>query len=457
MDNLWDYIIKYKKGELSPEQMHALEKRALADPFLAEALEGIETISTDELVTDISAIEKRVFQKKNPAHAGLFTPLRIAAGVLLVVSSVFIVYQFIPKAESIALKTEKPNPENKKEEGQKVKSEKLKVESGAEKIIVENQKPKAEIEETKKVEPIASSSPSPIAKTHQPKSDNQGAGNETQSAVLKAPVQGLAAIEEQSAKTETEDDKVSKEIVTAEPKAAGVNEISRARKKDFAASEAQRSAVPPTKSRDLQSISGQVVTAEDSSPLPGVSVTVKGTSIGTVTDLKGNYTISTEGENRPLVFSFIGLQQQEVDASGKNKIDVTMKDDATQLSEVVVTGLGLAKDEDHEPVITLAEPIGGKKAYDTYLESHLKYPDEALKNKIKGKAGIEFKVSLDGSLKDFRVIKKLGYGCEEEIIRLVKEGPKWVPSTEDNKPTESTVRVRLRFDPAKSGNQKPDR
>jgi TonB family protein len=185
--------------------------------------------------------------------------------------------------------------------------------------------------------------------------------------------------------------------------------------------------------------------------LPGVNVNLKGTSISVVTDFDGNYSISAESENRQLVFSFIGLQQQEVDASNKSKIDVKMQDDVTQLSEVVVTGFGLAKNENHEPIIILAEPIGGKKAYDKYLESSLKYPEEALKNKIKGKAGIEFKVNIDGSLSSFRVIKKLGYGCEEEIIRLVKEGPKWTPSKENNKPFESTVRVRLRFDPVKAG------
>ena len=64
---------------------------------------------------------------------------------------------------------------------------------------------------------------------------------------------------------------------------------------------------------------------------------------------------------------------------------------------------------------------------------------------------IEFKVGLDGSPSNFRVIKKLGYGCEEEVIRLVKEGPAWTPSTEDNKPIESTIRIRLQFDPLKRG------
>jgi len=111
MGNLSDYIIKYKKGELSPEQMHALEKKALADPFLGEALEGIENVSVEELTSDISAIEKNIFRKKKTI---LFTPLRIAAGVLLVTASVFIVYQFIPKTETIALKNRKTKTREEK-------------------------------------------------------------------------------------------------------------------------------------------------------------------------------------------------------------------------------------------------------------------------------------------------------------------------------------------------------
>ncbi len=186
--------------------------------------------------------------------------------------------------------------------------------------------------------------------------------------------------------------------------------------------------------------------------LPGVNVIVKGTTIGTVTDSNGNYKISTGPDNRTLVFSFIGFHAQEIDASSRDKVDVQMKDDVSQLSEVVVTALGLSKKDDQdEPVMKWAEPEGGRKAYDNYLESNVKYPEEALKNKVKGKAGIEFTVGTDGTLSDFQVIKKLGYGCEDEIIRLVKNGPRWNPTTEDNKPVESTVRVRLRFDPAKTG------
>jgi hypothetical protein len=442
MNNLRDDIIKYKKGELSPEQMHALEKKALVEPFLAEALEGLENISAEELASDISEIEKRILHKKKKI---LLTPLRIAAGLFIVAFSVFMVYQFIPKVETIALKMEKSKPETKKED------EKPSDGSGEANKNIESKKLNTEDKErkAKKINPTV-----PKSQNHQSRikdSELRKQPTETRPTLQETPIQDLAAIEEQIEKTEAENGKVSKEVVSNEPTAPGANEISRTKKKDFAANEAQPSTAPIAKFQTFQSISGQVISAEDNSPLPGVNVNVKGTSNGTVTDTKGNYTVSVQGPNQQLVFSFIGLQQQEVEASGKNKIDVKMKDDATQLSEVVVTGFGSTKDEDHEPIITLAEPVGGKKAYDYYLESNLKYPEEALKNKIKGKAGIEFKVSPDGSLKDFRVIKKLGYGCEDEIIRLVKEGPRWIPSMEDNKPTESTVRVRMRFDPAKSG------
>jgi outer membrane biosynthesis protein TonB len=457
MDSLSDDIIKYKKGELSADQMHALEKKALADPFIADALEGIENISAEELSTNVSKIERKIKNKKKTI---LFSPLRIAAGIIFVAVSVFFIYQFIPEAETIALKTDKPKPANKADgenasggtQPKVTAPEKEKEKSQTPNIAGEKVKVEKTVQESDKSKSPAKSELQPSTKAQREEPGKLNTEVEVKESIQQVPVQDLAKVEAQTVKTENADDQKSKEIVTSEPKGAGAKAASRDKKKDsFAASEVQRSAAPSVIIQNRQFISGQVVAAEDGSPLPGVNVMMKGTTIGTVTDLNGNYSISPSADNRSLVFSFIGLQQQEVDASGKDKIDVQMKEDVSQLSEVVVTGVGLTKDENHELVIRLAEPVGGKRAYENYLKSNLKYPEEALKNKIKGKAGIEFTVGIDGSLNDFQVIKKLGYGCDDEIIRLVKEGPKWTPSTEDNKPFESTVRVRLRFDPTKTG------
>ncbi|MFZ5999907.1 MAG: TonB family protein, partial [Bacteroidota bacterium] len=185
-------------------------------------------------------------------------------------------------------------------------------------------------------------------------------------------------------------------------------------------------------------------------PLPGVKILIKGTTTGTVSDINGNYSITTNTPDPTLVFSFVGLQTSEVDAKNKADLDVTLAEDLSQLSEVVVTGTSLATDDLQSPVIRLAEPFGGRKAYDKYLDANLHYPDEALAQKIKGRVLIEFTVATDGSLTDFNVLRSLGHGCDEEVIRLVKQGPKWFPTTQNNVPVESNVRVRMKFDPAKA-------
>jgi TonB family protein len=162
--------------------------------------------------------------------------------------------------------------------------------------------------------------------------------------------------------------------------------------------------------------------------------------------MQGNYQITSESTNPTLVYSFIGLQTEEVKVVNKSEINVNLETDVSQLSEVVVTGYSPVKsDLDREPIVKLAEPEGGRRAYDKYLKNSLHYPQEALDNKVKGRVTIQFTVSIDGSLSEFSVFKGLGYGCDEEVIRLVKEGPKWSPTTEDNVAVESEVRVRVKF------------
>lgn len=94
-----------------------------------------------------------------------------------------------------------------------------------------------------------------------------------------------------------------------------------------------------------RSISGRVTYAPDDSPLPGVSILLKGTVIGTVTDTQGRYTLSVPEGGGILVFSFIGLQTQEVPIESRSVIDIKITDDIKQLSEVVVTAQGVERDQ----------------------------------------------------------------------------------------------------------------
>lgn len=95
----------------------------------------------------------------------------------------------------------------------------------------------------------------------------------------------------------------------------------------------------------LITVSGRV-TGSGGESLPGVNVLVKGTSIGTTTDTNGQYAINAPGENDILVFSFIGFSSQEVPVAGRTVIDIILLEDIRQLSEVVVTALGIEKESE---------------------------------------------------------------------------------------------------------------
>ena len=75
---------------------------------------------------------------------------------------------------------------------------------------------------------------------------------------------------------------------------------------------------------------------------------------------------------------------------------------------------------------------GGKKAMDSFISQNLIYPNNADKNGIRGKIEFSCIVTKDGKLKDVKMIKALGFGCNEEALRLVKLMPDWDPGRANN-------------------------
>ena len=103
-------------------------------------------------------------------------------------------------------------------------------------------------------------------------------------------------------------------------------------------------------------VTGKVVSSDDGYGLPGVTIQVKGTSAGTVTDMDGNYKLAADN-NGTLVFSFVGYKTKEVAIKGKTKIDVTLELDSQTLDDVVVTALGIKRQKRELGYAT--EEIGG--------------------------------------------------------------------------------------------------
>ena len=94
-----------------------------------------------------------------------------------------------------------------------------------------------------------------------------------------------------------------------------------------------------------KTITGKVTGTEDGSALPGVTVAVKGTTTGTITDLEGNYKITVPAGSNTLVFTFVGMKTQEVEIGTKTSMDVSLESSATQLEGVVVTALGISREK----------------------------------------------------------------------------------------------------------------
>ncbi len=103
--------------------------------------------------------------------------------------------------------------------------------------------------------------------------------------------------------------------------------------------------IAPSKDFQQRTITGKV-TDNTGQPLAGVTIFIKETTIGSITDINGNYTISVPANAQTLVFSYIGMETREEPIGNKTSIDVTLMPDAILMSEVVVVGYGTQRRSD---------------------------------------------------------------------------------------------------------------
>ncbi|MBX7047546.1 MAG: SusC/RagA family TonB-linked outer membrane protein [Chitinophagales bacterium] len=108
-----------------------------------------------------------------------------------------------------------------------------------------------------------------------------------------------------------------------------------------------------------KTITGTVTSATDNQPLPGATVMVKGTTVGTVTDLDGKYVLVVPQDKDVLVFTFLGFKTLEESIGSKNVVNIAMDEDVLGLETVVVTALGIPKEKLSLGVST--QEVGGDR------------------------------------------------------------------------------------------------
>lgn len=431
MDKRRDDIEKYLKGELTPAQMHALEKEALSDPFLAEALEGAELIGAVDFSKDIAELNEKLVKRK---PATWVWPARIAATVLLLAVSIFIIWN-----------TQKQDPE-----------ETLAFEKAIPKDTIKTQPQTipAASETKKSEEPAPVQDPEPkkensLAKAKPRVKKSSPANVENQKPEL-APELAQTLPEENKI-----DDKVSKRIAENQlDKKRDVTTLDPNKKDEVQLPSASEIKLAEGYIASIDArptiVTGRVMSAEDGTPLPDVSIALKGTNVKTKTDALGRYTITANSQHKEktLVYSSEGLESTEVKINGIDStylpVKIEMTDEAQEEAAVETSGM---RDFGPTNVYTIpAHPETGNRAFKQYLEKNHKYPREAKETKVEGTVTIEFKVDATGALSEFKIVRGIGNGCDEEVIRLILQGAKWVPTTKDGTPVNDKARVKFKFE-----------
>lgn len=428
-----DDIKRYLKGEMSPAEMHALEKRALDDPFLADALEGASN-HAGQFEDDIDELHRRISSKTTRRRQGVRWYYQAAAAVLLMGVSATLIYYLSVRDQAvtaITMNTPRETQENYAAPADSLPPGEIPPAEAEGEDPVKRQAQKKE------------AAPRQLAEADAPAADSDLIAEEE---VLQEEI--IVPADEVAPSPEARERASRADTVEVQSFALRPNES------EAAGAVARERTIPPrvsaAKTKAARTVKGKVTDSDDGLPLPGVNVLVKGTETGTMTDVNGNYELQISDSTQRLVFSFIGLESREVNIprppNAVSEVNVQMEPEESSLNEVVVVGYGTendvaSEDTKWEP----AEPAGGKKAFRRYLESNLRYPKDALENNVEGKVTVQFTIEPTGSLTDFRVVRGLGHGCDEEVIRLIKEGPEWRPAEKNDEPIRGKAKVRLRF------------
>lgn len=191
------------------------------------------------------------------------------------------------------------------------------------------------------------------------------------------------------------------------------------------------------------------VTDGKGEPLIGASVTYKGTNIGTITNMNGEFSLVKKDDKKRLTAEYIGYDPVEIQVDTSRTMLIAMNENKQALNEVVVVGYGAKKNkksttlgsdakvkEQTEKEITL-QPVIGKRSYQKYLKEHLVRPTDEKCAQVKGKVVLTFLINKEGRPFYIKVKESLCESADKEAIRLIQEGPDWIYG---NKRVEVTVK-----------------
>ncbi len=414
MQNKGDILLqKWMDGSITRAEERELERLAADDPFLADALAGLRQMPERDHAARVAELKARLREQNKRKGGGLLFYLpRIAAAAAVVAGLFFGLRYFVwneTQDANVAMNEQPQTSESATETPSDTTAE------------FEPSEPQTSTYKRQTPNVESQTSKSRTQETPNPQ-NRQLAPAETIVADEPAPAEAgeMAPMAE-----------IQEEKFTAVPPSPSPPPPPMPKKEADSAEKIERSSAIISKELDdanalrtsptaPRTVTG-IITDERAEPLIGATVLVKGTQIGTVTDIDGSFQLEIPENAEQLVISYTGFAMQEIPLGDSDTINLSMNEQGTQLSEVVVSGYEKkSRRETRQP-----EPRGGFKKLRRYIQRNLEYPEAAAEAKIEGEVKVEFRVQPDGTLTDFEVLESLGYGCDAEAIRLLRAGPKW--------------------------------
>jgi hypothetical protein len=427
-------IRKYLNGELDAHAMHELEKRALDDPFLMDAMEGYEKAENqhDALVDLSSRLQERVMKKEG--HIIPYRTLAIAASVLVVLGIGWVwLSRDQPPAPPVIAHAAKPAVNNGPAP---VAADPAEKKTQTQLAIA----PPAHARNPRKIK-AATGSPEAMAPNDDALADNMIASADVSAVspdtaaddptpLNEMVVMGYAAKQKKDAADKTT-------VVSAgEAKASAVPVVQRPLQSRVAGVTKTAAGSPFSAPSQKTLVQGRIVDKLDGTPLPGVSVKVPGTRFGALTDNNGKFSLPVDSSKHELVIAYLGYNTMNVNAQDRDSLKtIGLVPNSNSLSEVVVTNYNRENKEDAK--VTAAHPQAGWPSFKKYLSESAVSPD--------AKAGVvklSFMVDRSGAISEVAVVKGLSPASNKKAIDLITNGPKW--SGNSSGQTEQ-VNVRVKF------------
>ncbi|UYQ93005.1 carboxypeptidase-like regulatory domain-containing protein [Chitinophaga horti] len=465
-----ELIRQYLEGTLDDRTMHALEKQALDDPFLADALDGFATepaALAPGHVEDLHArLEHRVIR---PAAAKVrrINYYWAAAAVFLVLFSGGLYWMMQPTQKAALVATQRhvqdsvnpvsntvapPAAESEALPPVAATQDKVKVEEWA---AYDKSSPGNEDQVVAKSEagtPSSNAAPAPV--TPPAKLENieepKAASARKKEAAAEIVLAQRNALASMQAKQEVDSLRIASAALSARQLRDSQATVAVMLEGKMAGVTLSETAV----NKNKRVIKGRVSDLGDN-PLPGVTIFQKDTRNAVSTDNKGQFEIELDSTHAAdLAFNYIGYEQRGLRLRpNENEVSVTMFENKAALNDVVIVGYGTQKKKASVP-INPPRPKDGYMQYDDYLSSNTKYTQHMSLAGVNDSVEVSFDVFRDGSLGNFKIEKGLDLAREvdkaarEEAIRVIKEGPKWAPASNNKK---TRVKVFVKFKPGSKG------